>query len=144
MLTFEICSSNKDYIAVTVQGYERAAIGEFYDDNWLNVVVEINSGAFRGRFFASFQVFEFSDFYDQLQLLYDTLKGKAIFSTLEGQLEISITCNALGNLEVSGFAMDEAGIGNQLNFQFQLDQAYLPKILGELATIVNLFPIRNA
>lgn len=143
MPTFEISCSTKDRIALTVHGYERTASGELYDDNWLSVTIEICCGAFSGQFSAAIMSFELIEFLDQLIILHQDLKGKAIFATLEGQLEICAACDKLGNIQITGFAMDTIGIGNKLNFQFKIDQTYLPKTINQLKEITKAFPVRS-
>jgi hypothetical protein len=37
-------------LEINVLGYERAASGDYHDDNWLSVEVSVRCGAFRGQF----------------------------------------------------------------------------------------------
>jgi len=127
-----------------VHGYERAVTGDYHDDNWLTAVVEIKAGAFNGKFGATFLTAELIDFRDQLTQVYDTLKGEAVFSTLEEQLSICVTGNGRGDLEARGAALDQPGIGNKLEFHFSSDQTHLVKTLGELNETIAKFPVRSA
>ena len=125
-------------------GYERPISGEFYDDNWLTSKVEIAAGSFSGSFSLSLTTQDFSSFLEQLEPLYNTLQGKAKFATMEGQIEFSLSGNGRGGIEVSGQVMDQAGIGNRLEFNFSIDQTYIPSALNELRGITKQFPIRSA
>lgn len=143
MSFFSLGNSDRGKVAVTVRGYERAASGDHYDDNWLSVVVEVNAGGFSGKLDAAFLTEDFVGFRDQLVVLYDSLKGEANFATLEGQLSIRVTGNGRGGLVVSGEALDQPGLGNKMLFEFALDQTSLLPMLRELNEIVSLFPVRG-
>ena len=62
MKSVKIGSSITECIKITVTGYERESNGEFYDSNWINVIVDISSGKFSGSVNASMLTFEFVDF----------------------------------------------------------------------------------
>ncbi len=143
MSSFALISSPSEKLNITVQGYERPTSGEYFDDNWLIVNVEVCAGAFRGKFSATFLTHEFVDFREQLQELYDSLNGEAVFSTLEEQLSIHISGNGLGGIVLRGRASDQAGIGNKLEFEFNLDQTYLVPALRDLNELICLFPVRS-
>lgn len=143
MSAFSIGTTKSESIFVTVNGYERGVTGEYYDDNWVNVKVSIAMGAFKGNFDAAFLTHDFVQFREALQALYETLKGEAIFSTLEEQLFIKLTVDNGGHIAVEGMAIDQPGIGTELKFAFDLDQSYLPKIISDLDEIVTKYPIRS-
>ena len=144
MPSFSLGSSDREKVVVTVRGYERAPTGEYYDDNWLTVVVEVSAGAFSGKFDAAFLTQDFVSFRDQLRGLYDSLKGEANFTTLEDQLSIRVSGNGRGGLVVAGEALDQPGVESKLLFEFALDQTSLLPALRELNEIVFLFPVRGA
>lgn len=144
MSSFSLGGSDREKVLVTVRNYERAVTGEYYDDNWLSVVVEVSAGAFSGKFDAAFLTQDFVGFRDQLSVLYDSLKGEANFTTLEDQLSIRVAGNGRGGLTVTGEALDQPGNGNKLVFEFALDQTSLVPVLRELNEIVSLFPVRGA
>ena len=60
---------------------------------------------------------------------------------MEGQLTVALTGNGLGHIEVTGTALDHAGIGNTLAFHFDVDQTYLPGVLGGLDAVIGRFPV---
>lgn len=143
MHSFSLGGSDREKVIVTVVGYERAVTGDYHDDNWVAVVVEVVAGAFSGKFNAAFLTVDFVSFLAQLRDLYDSLKGEAIFSTLEEQLSIRVTGNGRGGIVVEGEALDQPGIGNKLVFELVLDQTNLLPALRELDEIVSLFPVRG-
>jgi len=144
MHSFSLGGSGREKIIVTVHGYERAPIGDYHDDNWLAVVVQVNAGALSGKFDAAFLTEDFVSFLAQLRDLYDSLKGEAIFSTLEEQLTIRVAGDGRGGVSVAGEALDQPGIGNKLVFKLAMDQTNLLPALRELDEIVSRFPVRGA
>ena len=69
MQSFAFGGEKYERLEIVVQGYERAATGEFSDNNWLSVVVSIHCGAFRGKFSAAFLTSELDSFHEQLSSL---------------------------------------------------------------------------
>jgi len=130
-------------VEVTVFGYERAASGDYHDDNWLSVEVSVKCGAFQGKFLAAFLTGELESFHTQLISLYQTLVGTAKFETLEGQLELRATGDGLGHIKISGEALDQAGIGNKLIFEIVVDQTQLQTSVQSLAAVMLAFPVRT-
>lgn len=140
--TFSVGGTQRERVDVEVQAYERQPTGEYFDDNWVSVRVSVFAGGFRGRFDASFQIAEILGFRDQLDSLYRTLKGEAKLITMETQLTLTLTGNGRGGVSVKGEAWDQPGIGNRLEFTFEIDQTYLGKTLGELNDVMEAFPVR--
>ena len=101
-------------------------------DGWFSGQVTICVGGFHGSYPADFNSWAFSDFASQLERLYRTVSGSAIFTSYEKQLELVLTCDIRGHIGVRGEAMDYAGTGNKLIFRLDIDQTHVPKILGEL------------
>lgn len=111
------------------------------EDDWLTTEVEIVIGGFRGNLRADFLAGDFESFRRQLQSLYQTLRGVATFSTIEDQLEMTLTADRQGQVEVTGVARDAVVTGNVLNFRFNIDQTYLPPIIGSLGAVCERFPV---
>lgn len=140
-----IAFGEKEYerLEITILGYERAASGDYHDDNWLSVEVSVCCGAFRGKFSAAFLTGELQSFHVQLASLYRTLTGSARFETLEGQLELEATGDGLGHIKISGKARDQAGIGNQFIFAMDIDQTQLQTSVQSLAAAMSAYPVRT-
>ena len=142
MHIFSLGGNQHERIEVEVFGYERAPVGDYYDDNWLRVRVSVSAGAFSGSYDASFLTGELFGFHDQLKTLYSTLRGEAVFSTLEEQLSLDLRGDGRGEIIVRGIAIDVLGDGNRLEFDLTLDQTYLQGTLEELRRILEVFPVR--
>lgn len=106
---------------------------------WLDCEVEVVAGGFSGRFRASLRTADFASFRKQLQRLYRKLEGVASFTTLEEQLALSLTGDGKGHITVEGTAIDFAGTGNRLLFEFAIDQTYLPRVIAELQRVEHDF-----
>ena len=90
MNSFHIGTKHNECLSITVLSYECANSLEPYDNCWVESEISICSGAFSGKFTASLTTQDFSNFYSQLQVLYNSLNGKAQFDTLEKQIEFKL------------------------------------------------------
>jgi hypothetical protein len=112
-----------------------------WDGNWIDCEVEVSVGAFRGRFRANLRSDELGTFCAELEALNGTLEGTASLNTMEEQIALSLTGDGKGPFRVQGTAVDTAGSGNRLQFGFEIDQMYLPEILGSLEQLLKAFPV---
>jgi hypothetical protein len=143
MATFALGGTRYKRIEVEVLRYERAATGEYWDDNWLVTRIAVNAGAFRGAFEAALQAADLTEFRDQLIPLNTSASGVAAFKTMEEQLELLIAGNGRGGVYLEGVATDEAGIGNRLNFHFSLDLPSVAETIAQLELVIAQFPVRS-
>ncbi|MDJ0908140.1 MAG: hypothetical protein QNI99_03035 [Woeseiaceae bacterium] len=136
MIAFQIGGEDADFVRITITGDNQ--------DGWLLADVEVSAGRFRVRYDASFDTRAFSEFARQLKTLHQTVSGSASFTSLERQLELTLTCSSLGRISVRGEAMDEAGTGNKLLFKLgiEFDQTHLPEILESLNAMLKKHPER--
>jgi hypothetical protein len=114
-------------------------------DGWLRSIVEVEVGAFRASYPCHFDGGAFQRFAAELRVLHSSLKGKATFSSYEGQLELELVGDGLGHLQVKGEAMDVAGTGNTLSFRLGgMDQTELPELFRDVEAIWSAYPQRVA
>jgi hypothetical protein len=132
-----------EQLRINVLGYERAPVGEYFDDNWLSVEVAVKAGGFAGSFSASFLTGELEALHQEAIKLYDLLTGRAQFKTLEEQLTLDLVGDGLGHIRLTGSAQDLAGLGNTLTFAFTFDQTQLRSTVQNLARVLNAFPVRT-
>lgn len=135
MIAFQIGGKEADLVRVTIVGDNQ--------DGWLSAEVDVAVGSFRGSYPADFDTYAFSEFAKQLAVLDRTVSGSANFTSLEGQLELTLKCDALGHVAVDGTAMDVAGIGNKLNFELNIDQTHIAGILSSLKAMLKKHPVRK-
>ena len=103
---------------------------------WLRAQVTIQVRGFNGSVVASFEPGDFEAFEKKLQILNETLTGTADFSSRENQVVFSLRGDRLGHIEVTGDAWSQPGYENKLEFEFNIDQTFLPSILVQLGAIV--------
>jgi hypothetical protein len=143
MKTVSIGCNETPRVRISVLSYERASNGELFDYQWVASRVEISVGGFTADYKASFLARDFIDFNSQLQPLFETLNGEAIFETLEHQLQFRLLGNGRGGIEVKGKACD-LHRENEFSFIFQIDQTHLPYTLKELKELISDFSARPA
>ena len=143
-MKFSFGQSERERIQVDVSAYKRSASGEYHDDNWLTATIAVCVGGFSGRVGAAIVTDELVRFAQQLHRLYEELSGSAEFSTLEGQLSLTLSCDTRGHVALRGEVLDQAGIGNRLSFHLDLDQSFLQQSIRDLDTVIRAFPVRHA
>ena len=141
-MTFSFGQAQHERIEVDVLRYERAPTGEYHDDNWLTVEIQICVGGFRGEAGAAILTGELVAFMSQLRPLFETLRGSAEFATLEEQLILRLTGDGKGHIQLRGEMADQPGIGNRLHFTLQFDQSQLGESIRALETVISKFPVR--
>lgn len=134
MLAFHIGGEASEYV--------RVANLRDNGDGWFSADVHVAVGGFRGGYSADFNSWAFSDFQAQLEKLYRSVGGTASFTSYERQLELVLSCDAQGHVQLRGEAMDLAGTGNTLVFRLELDQTYVPAIIGSLQSALERYPPR--
>lgn len=143
MEAFAFGGQERERLEVAIAGYERTPTGDYYDDNWLTADISVHCGAFQGRFAAALLTHELQTFHDQLEVLYQSLSGNAAFSTLEGQLALSVTGDGRGHLRITGEATDQPGSPQRLAFEIAIDQTQLRQSLHGLAAVLEAYPVRG-
>jgi hypothetical protein len=141
-MKFSFGRSKLERIEVEVLGYERATVGEYWDDNWLRVEIQVAAGELRGKAAAAFITSELSKFLSELRPLFETLKGKAEFATIEEQLKLQLVGDGKGHIGLTGEIADQRGIGNRHLFAFEVDQSQLGASIRKLERVTSEFPVR--
>jgi hypothetical protein len=134
MTSFTIGTNAGDHVIVEIDGRPDE------HDDWLAATVSVHAGAFSATIDATLVTCDFPRFRTQLEALYKTLTGSAVFETIERQLDISCVGNERGGIVVVGIVQDRVGNGNELKFRLDIDQTYLPRIIAELYGIESEFP----
>jgi ribosome-associated toxin RatA of RatAB toxin-antitoxin module len=137
---FEISDNgNSIRIEVIESNYPNAEMD--WDKNWVSSIVSVKAGAFSGKFNADLMTIDFADFKISLKKLYQKLDGTITFNTLEDQIEMKIIGDGIGHLRAECEVMDNAGVGNKLEFDIDFDQTHIPKLLNQLEKITTKFPV---
>ncbi len=115
---------------------------DYWDADWIQSGVTVRAGAWQGRYRAFLSRAGFVSFRKQVQELYSSLSGEAIFTTVEDWIEVRLRGNGRGEITVEGTAWDRPGIGNRLEFHLpDIDQTFLPPLLTQLDAIIEHYPV---
>ena len=143
-MIFSFGQSERERIEVDVLRYERAPIGEYYDDNWLTAEIRVQAGGFDGNAAAVIVTDELVRFVAELRPLFETLSGSAEFTTIEDQLALKLVGDGKGHIKLRGVVLDHKGYGNCLHFTLEFDQSQLRASISELEQVVKNFPVRGS
>ena len=132
MCIVRVGGERSEFLAITLLGRSHPAASDYWDGNWVRVVVEINAGGFRGKVDGDVRADELEAFRRDVALLDESLSGVAHFTTMEEWLSIIATGDGHGHVELSCEVRDQPGIGNTLAFRLALDQTYLRPLVTQL------------
>jgi hypothetical protein len=143
MIGFRIGKEDSQYLSVQITSRSYPSSQDYWDGNWVNAVIEIDLGSFRGRYSAYLRAEELKGFHNALSNLYSFHAQEAKFETMEEQLSIRIVGDGLGHFTAECEALDQTGIGNRLRFSLEFDQTDIPSILKGLDGVVEKYPIKG-
>jgi len=102
----------------------------------VELTLDFSFGAFSGGCGAVVFAPELHRLRRELELLSRTLNGRFQFATLEDQFGFSLAMEATGQALFSGHILDQAGVGNRLEFETRIDQTYLARALEGLSAFI--------
>jgi len=143
MCNVVIGNQNSEYIMINVLGRLHSDSDNYYDTNWLSCNISTKVGCFIGEVKSDIclRTDEFQRFLVDLESLYDSLKGKAEYSTMEDWIKIEMSGDGQGHIKTKGFVIDKHCDGNRLDFTINLDQTNLPKIIKDLKELLEKYPV---
>ena len=112
-------------------------IGWVDREGWFQANVEISIQSFNGVVEPYFEVQDFKRFHEQVQKLYKELKGSAVLSPIEEQFSLTLTGDGKGHIEAKGIAYAHATYGSCLEFEFDIDQTFLPHLIRSLKRLLD-------
>lgn len=129
-------------ISITVIGLLVIDATSNWDKNWLKTKISVQAGAFSGIYDADLTTFDFENFKQDLNSLYENLNSEIEFKDLEGYLYMKIKGNGLGNINAEISCSDDPGINAAtLNFELNFDQTYIKPVIQRLNNITNKYPV---
>ena len=129
-----------EYLQILIFGRSYPEATDFWDGNWLRSEVAAKIGGFQCRFEAALRAEEFRLFQAALAELHQSLNGDAVFSTLEGQVKITLKGDGQGHIDVRIRMCDLPGSGNRFEGEFRIDQTYLRGIQAGLDGLLADYP----
>ena len=82
---------------------------------------------------------ELYDFYKKLEICQRELKGTVEYKSYEINLELNITYNYLGQIEITGKYSEYTQLKTKLAFEIKSDQTYIQNTLNELEIIADKY-----
>ena len=107
----------------------------------MDTEMRITVAGIRAAIRASLRSDEFLTFHDELKPLYESLRGKATFSSMEEWLHLEIVGDGRGHFSAACKASDWKAAGNKLDFSLAFDQTQLPDMISGLEAILAEFPV---
>jgi hypothetical protein len=123
MIRLNIGAADGEHIAIDLPDKPQGREG------WFDAPVSIAVHGFIGNITAYFEVEDFCRFRKSLASVYETLSSKAELAHREKQLTLSVEGNGRGAISVTGVVYAHATHGSKLEFEFALDQTFLPEAI---------------
>jgi len=133
-------------VQIEVLNYERPKSTEGSDANWLSCRCGLTVREFSCDVSLSLMTDDFVRFLGDLDEALRSLKGTAVFTTLEAGLKLEITFNAAGHANVFGTIQSQLSVvpsRTGLDFSFETDQSFLSYTVEGLRAVVQQFPVRS-
>jgi hypothetical protein len=132
-------------VEIEVLNYERPNATEGSDANWLVCKCGVTVREFSCEVSLSLMADDFVHFLGDLDEVQRSLKGTAVFATLESGLTLEIKFKAAGHADVLGIVKSQLSVlpsRTKLDFSFESDQSFLSHSVAELRAVVQQFPVR--
>jgi hypothetical protein len=134
-------------VQIEVLNYERPNATEGSDANWLACKCGVTVREFSCDVSLSLVTDDFVRFLGDLDQAQRSLKGTAVFASLESGLTLEIKFKAAGHADVLGTVQSQLSVvpsRTKLDFSFESDQSFLSHSVEELRAVIQQFPVRSA
>lgn len=139
---FTVGHPQRESLQVTILGRAHPGFTDFWDGNWLRTPMAGWFGRFRFDIAdAMLRADEIAAFAAGLAVLRERRSGRARLMSMEDWVDLTISGDGSGRLDVSGLVMDRPG-GNELRFRIDdFDQSFLPPLLADLDEALAAYPV---
>jgi len=120
--------NESEFVKITIRKLRRTA-------DWIGGDAEVTVRGFSASISADFEPTDFQNFETEMSALYESLSGEAKLRPIGEQLTLLLRGNGRGQIVVTGTAWSVACYGSKLDFEFEIDQTFLPGILKQLSAI---------
>jgi hypothetical protein len=134
MAFFSLGFFDRERIEVTLIGSPADKETEGFD--WVNARVQVWAGGFTGDVQIYICLSDIVRFRQELEPVYNDLRGVAEFKTLEDQLYVRVESDALGHIAATGYLKGDFARGDELKFDLRFDQTLLFHTLSETADLL--------
>ena len=127
-----------------VRGRTNPTSKDLWDGNWLNVVAECEAPGAKVQAIGDFiHLTELSAFQAALEKLYQELSGAAELRCMEPELRITLEIKPTGLIEMRVMITPDH-LHQSHQFNFGIDQSFLPTAIRQLVVILDRFPMVGA
>jgi hypothetical protein len=99
----------------------------------------VKSGGYAAKDMHYFTTGELFEFYTQLKVCYENMRGEAELTNTERKLELKCSFDKLGHVTFKGNFQSRPAIGNILRFEVASDQTQIRESLGLLEKVYGVF-----
>ncbi len=116
---------------------------DFWDGNWVNATVHCSAKGAEVRIQGPFlHLPELKKWAEDCQQMYATLSGHAHLECMEPELDVKMEMAPTGHVKMTvNITPDNLDQNHQ--FDFSIDQSYLPSVVRGCNTVLEKFPIRG-
>jgi len=139
MFVLKLSGESGSYVILDIKGFENVKTDDEDDAKWLRAHVNIKVSDFTANFNATFVTSDFSCFLEELKKVLNKAGNgsKAVFSTYEEWLQLSVQIHKTGVVKIDGVAKTHAG---KLSFLFNSDLCTLNNFCVQLQSLCGLSP----
>ena len=130
-------------LQLAVAGYERQAVADATDANWLRAHVDVTVAGFAASLEMAMLTEDVERLLGQLSSVLDRGEGTAEFSSLENVLRFTVRLERTGRGFVSGAVRHLDFPQNRLFFAFETDRTFLDHAKTDLRSVTTVFPSRR-
>ena len=112
-----------------------------WEGDWVKTAIRVEIPGYSANFLADLRTEEFKGFRDQLTVMNQELKGTASLISIENVIEAKAVMDSLGGIYWEVSTRYPISTGAVLTFDFDSDQSYLNKLIGELNEVLSKFPV---
>ena len=116
---------------------------DFWDGNWVKATVACEAeGAIVWVSGPILHLSELKTWADDCQKMNETLLGRAELKCMEPNLAIELSLNQTGQMQMNVFITADH-LSQTHQFEFSLDQSYLPDLIRGVRKVLEGFPLRE-
>ncbi len=142
MMHLLIIDNKSDALEISLFGYERESVGNYYDDNWLRCQVDFTFSHRHYSYNASFITREFIDFLSELKRFSKKQITTAHFNTIEQALTLVFSWGEDDSIVIKGNASVSDDYNEECQFESKIKSSRLPFLIEQLESLVSAFPER--
>lgn len=133
-----LIGSNEDFVKILVKGRKYPNCFDSWDGGWLNTMVELSLGRFKGSFNADLRIDEFRDFLDGLCVLSTKTKGRATYQSMEEWLSVGIeSVDLQGHFIANVLLKDSPEGNNRIMSSIKFDHTYIQRTMSAVKDMLN-------